>query len=99
MTGLGICHIRPSSPPGAVSWAMAKPCVGCSLTTASTVHSGSDNVGAVLMGPSLEEPAPGPGRPGLPRACGGPAPGDAGDGSRCAGGGAATVKPVTASVP
>ena len=45
MTGLGMCQIRPSSPPGAVSWAMAKPCVGPSLTTASTVHSGSDNVG------------------------------------------------------
>ena len=55
MTGLGICQIRPSSPPGAVSWAMANPCVGPSLTTASTVHSGSDNVGHALMGPSLEE--------------------------------------------
>ena len=38
---------------------MAKPCVGRSLTTASTVHSGSDNVGHALMRPSLEESAPG----------------------------------------
>ena len=59
MTGLGICQIRPSSPWGAVSWAMANPCVGRSLTTASTVHSGSDNVGHALMRPSLEELAPG----------------------------------------
>src|SRR6516164_7104705 len=59
MTGLGICQIRPSSPRGAVSWAMANPCVGRSLTTASTVHSGSDNVGHPLMRPSLEEFAPG----------------------------------------
>src|SRR6516225_2009264 len=56
MTGLGMCQIRPSSPPGAVSWAMAKPWVGPSLTTASTVHSGRDNLGHALMALSLEEP-------------------------------------------
>src|SRR5215472_7365990 len=55
MTGLGICQIRPSSPPGAVSWAMAKPCVAPSLITASTVHSGSDSVGHPLMDPSLDQ--------------------------------------------
>ena len=74
MTGRGICQIRPSSPYGAVSWAMAKPCVGCSLTTASTVHSGSDNVGHPLMRSSLEESAPGR------RAVGRPGPGIAPEG-------------------
>ncbi|HTU76438.1 MAG TPA: hypothetical protein VMG38_23205 [Trebonia sp.] len=54
MTGRGICQTRPSSPSGVVSCATAKPCVGCSLITASTVHSGSPitvaAAGVSLMG-------------------------------------------------
>jgi hypothetical protein len=53
MIGRGVCQIRPSSLPGAVSWAMAKPWVGRSLTTASTVHSASDNDGPALMSQSV----------------------------------------------
>src|SRR5215467_12061220 len=53
MTGLGICQIRPTSPSGAVSWAMAKPWVGCSLISTSTVHSASDSDGPAFMNPSV----------------------------------------------
>ena len=49
MTGRGICQIRPRSPPGAVSRAMAKPCAGRSLSSARTVHSASDSDGPALM--------------------------------------------------
>jgi hypothetical protein len=53
MTGRGICQIRPRSPPGAVSRAMAKPCAGRSLSIASTVRSASDSDGLAVMIPSV----------------------------------------------
>src|SRR5215471_957754 len=53
MTGLGMCQILPRSPPGAVSREMAKPWVGCSLISASTVHSASDSDGPAFMNPSV----------------------------------------------
>ncbi len=34
---------------------MANPWAGCSLSTASTVHSASDNDGQALMSPSLDD--------------------------------------------
>ncbi len=53
MTGRGICQIRPSSPSGAVSRAMAKPCAGRSLSIARTVRSASDSDGPSVMIPSV----------------------------------------------
>src|ERR1700733_7202508 len=49
MTGRGICQIRPRSPPGAVSRAMAKPCAGRSLSIARTVRSARDSDGSAVM--------------------------------------------------
>ena len=49
MTGRGTCQMRPSSPSGAVSRAMANPCAGRSLRIARTVRSASDSDGPALM--------------------------------------------------
>src|SRR5579864_5489572 len=53
MTGRGICQTRPRSPSGVVSCATANPWVGCSLMTASTVHSGSPMTVDALAADSL----------------------------------------------
>jgi hypothetical protein len=49
MTGRGTCQIRPRSPSGAVSRAMANPCAGRSLSIARTVSSASDSDGSAIM--------------------------------------------------
>src|ERR1700749_4361372 len=53
MTAFGTCQTRPSSPSAAVSWATAKPCMGCWLRMASTSHSDSDIDGSAVMTTSL----------------------------------------------
>src|SRR5690349_13218533 len=59
-----MCQIWPSSPPGAVSRAMAKPCAGRSLSIARMACSASDNDGPSVMCPSVVARATQPARPG-----------------------------------